>query len=79
MRDFVYIDEGNFCFLVKGLIYSLRCLISNSQSQTFSFGTDMDGSISYEGSQIFRALTVYITDELKFVVTISFCLVLYAE
>lgn len=39
----------------------------------------MDGSISYEGSQIFRALTVYVVYKLKLMVMVSFWLVLYAD
>lgn len=58
VRDFVYIGEGNLCFILKGLIYSLRYLISNSQSQTFSScsSAEMDGSNSYEGSQFLEPL-----------------------
>lgn len=60
------------------MIYSLRYLIANSQRQTFPScsSAEMDGSISYGGSQIFRTLTVYIIYKLKLMV--SFWLVLYA-
>lgn len=69
------------CFLVKEVISSLRYLTADSQSQTFSScsSTEMDGSISYEGSQTFRTLIVYIAYKLKLMVMISFWLVLYAD
>lgn len=63
------------------MIYSHRYLIANSQRQTFSScsSAEIDGSISYKGSQIFRTLTVYIVYKLKLTVMVSFWLVLYAD